>query len=552
MYSAMSQSETVLSEQLHTLKLRFAEQLEAKIQVLAGRWSALGGTLEDSDALHDLELLAHNLAGAGATFGYASVSETARALENIFSRALDPASSQEINPSARIGHLIERLIRAASTPSEPVAMGGKLARGKSETGRDQRLIFLVDDDREQASLLAEGIRHFGYEVRVFASPRGIETALARSRPDLVLMDIIFPEGPSYGLECVTAISDPQVWGIPLIFMSSRDDFEARLAAVRAGASDYFQKPADPIKLIERIDQLTAVNQPEPYRILVVEDDETLAEAYALALRGSGMTVEIVSEPREITRCLDEFDAELILMDLYLPRCSGLDLAKVIRQQEAYTSVPIVFLSTEGRLDRQMLAMSLGGDDFLTKPIRPDYLVASVFSRVQRARVLRSFMVKDSMTGALNHANILESLRSEVARASRSGGRFAFALIDIDLFKTVNDTYGHPTGDRVIKSLARLLQQRLRRTDVIGRYGGEEFALILPDTEATQAHEVVDALRGCFEAIRQSAGSQEFAVTFSAGVATYPQFENAGSITEAADKALYLAKNRGRNQVVLAG
>jgi len=539
-----------LTDEILELRQRFAEQLDAKVDALSRRWALGERSLESLPRVQELELMAHNLAGSGATFGYPAVSEAARALEQIFCSALARESCTDAGLADQVEELLDRLRRACGESAEPLENSGIPRAKRTRTETDQRLIFVVDDDPPQAELVAEGIRQFGYAVRIFPSPTDMYAALGTARPHLVLMDIVFPQGSSHGIDSAAAVSEPDGWNVPLVFMSTREDFEARLGAVRAGARDYFVKPVDTIRLIERIDELTSEEEAEPYRVLVVEDDQALAQVYALSLTDAGMQVEVVSDAWEVTNRLEGFDVELILMDLYLPKCSGLELAKVIRQQDAYASVPIVFLSTESRLDQQLLAMSLGGDDFLTKPISPNHLVAAVSSRVQRARVMRSFMVRDSMTGAFNHATTLDHLRAEVSRASRGSTEFTFSIIDLDHFKSVNDTYGHPVGDRVIKSLARLLQQRLRRTDIVGRYGGEEFALILPDTQLEQAYALIESLRRQFAKLRQGDNGSEFRVTFSAGIAAYSLYPNAGALTEAADKALYQAKEQGRDRVVL--
>ncbi len=264
-----------------------------------------------------------------------------------------------------------------------------------------------------------------------------------------------------------------------------------------------------------------------------------------------MATMTVNNPLEVMGSLADFNPDLILMDMYMPGCNGIELAKVIRQIDSYVSIPIVYLSSETDVDKQLAAMRTGGDDFLTKPIQPEHLVSYVSSRAERMRIIRSFMDRDSLTGLLNHTRTKESLGICLERARRLGSPLVFAMLDIDKFKSVNDTYGHPVGDRVILSLSRLLRQRLRKTDIIGRYGGEEFAVILPDTDIRSAKKMLDEIRESFSLIKNQAAKSEFFVTFSCGMAVYPEHEDPASICSAADRALYDAKHGGRNRVVTA-
>ena len=168
--------------------------------------------------------------------------------------------------------------------------------------------------------------------------------------------------------------------------------------------------------------------------------------------------------------------------------------------------------------------------------------------MERYRKLRSMMVTDSLTGLLNHVTLKEALAREVLLATRQNTPVTFCMIDLDQFKQVNDTYGHPAGDRVLKGVSRLFRQRLRRSDIIGRYGGEEFAIIFPNTEAEDAFLVIDKLRQDFAETRFQSDVETFSVTFSAGLASYPQFPTHSELRTAADQALYFAKRRGCNQV----
>ncbi|HEX9080540.1 MAG TPA: diguanylate cyclase, partial [Desulfuromonadaceae bacterium] len=414
-----------------------------------------------------------------------------------------------------------------------------------------KLVYILDDDPLFCKKLGEQIRCFGYETREFTSRRNMLDAPWEPFPAAIIIDMIMQEGDFSGAEAVFTIEEHIGRCPPVIFVSRGSSIEARLEAVKAGGEAYFCKPVPISDLIDCLDRITSDRKVDPYRILIIDDDVELADYYALTLQGQGMETRVLNRPLQVMEHLVNFKPDLILMDMYMPECNGYELARAIRQMEAYVSIPIVFLSSETCVKRQLVAMRMGGDDFLTKPIEPDHLVSSVTIRAERMRVIRNFMERDSLTGLYNRSMSEEHLELAVMRAKRSGGNLAFAMIDIDAFKKINDTYGHPTGDRVIVTLARLLQQRLRKTDIVGRFGGEEFIVVLPDTDLDAAREVLDTIRQSFGLVRHAYARGEFSVTFSCGIAAYPRYAEVSTLCDAADKALYRAKEKGRNRVEVA-
>ena len=412
-----------------------------------------------------------------------------------------------------------------------------------------RLVYLVTSDPQYGVFLAQQIGHFGYFVQIIMDLNGLENAIAEHISAAILVDLPALEKEMTDRDLFEGIKPFRHSSMPLMFISDEDNQLTRLKAIRAGGKAFFSKPVDIVNLIDRLDDLTTVETSDPYRVLVVEDQAPIANYYKMVLTMAGMDAQVITEPTKVIQQMIEFHPDLVLMDLYMPDVGGAELVRVIRQMDEFVSIPIVFLSSEDDFNKQMEAMSLGGDDFLTKPIKASHLVAVVKSRLERLKTLRSYMVRDSLTGLLNHTSSRSTLIQEVNRCGRQKTRLAVAMLDIDLFKQVNDTYGHAAGDNVLKSLSRLLKQRLRKSDIIGRYGGEEFMALLLDVDAEQAFRIMEEIRIHFSEVKHFAtpnGSLQ--VTFSCGIATYPEITDPKMLTEAADQALYAAKAAGRNQV----
>jgi diguanylate cyclase (GGDEF)-like protein len=529
----------------------YAAQLPETLRQIDQTWAQLPRDRWDEERFASLHRMVHSLSGSGRNFGYAMLGDVAHSLEAVLGRHAESRTALGEAQRAPVQALLGELHQAALHRDVPELAGLADIVQACPRHPGSRHVYVVDDDPAMAESLNIQLSYFGYEVSVFHTLSDFRLAM-RSNPDVVvLIDITFPEDEWGGIRTMKEIQQGRDDPVPVIFVTSHDEFRARLEAVRAGGIQYLGKPANIGALIDKLDELTSTLPPASYRVLILDDSEHITAYYSAILEQAGMEVEAINDPFRVMESLLEFVPDLILLDLYMPECSGMEVARVIRQLDAFVGIPIVFLSAEGDVDKQLMAMGLGGDDFLTKPVEPQHLVAAVGHRIRRSLVLRSLMVRDSLTGLFNHTAIKEQLAREVAQAKRQRKTLAFAMIDIDHFKEVNDTHGHPVGDRVIKSLSRLLRQRLRETDIVGRYGGEEFAVILSNTDGEAAAEVLNAIREDFSRLRHLAEREEFSVSFSCGIAEVADFGNAITLCDAADKALYKAKVNGRNRVALA-
>lgn len=548
----MDEAQENLLAQLQLLRDHYVRDLPGKIrQIREGLDELRSGW--DSEALRTLHRHTHSLTGSGATFGFAEVSAAARALEHVLKNLVEADAGPEHPDVEKIESLLCALEAADQTTAGNTVdeSAGIVLRPNALPSQERRLVFVVDDDTELAREQRLQYELHGYQVREFNDFDGLVEAVRKDKPQAIIMDVVFPQGDLAGIEKIAQLRRDVDDLPPVIFVSQREDLAARLAAVRAGAAAYYTKPIDLSGIVETLDRLTMHDGNAPYRVLVVDDDESLAFHNALTLQRAGMDTQVLTDPALILEVLANFQPELILMDLYLPGCTGIELAAVIRQQEIYVGMPIVFFSVETDIGKHLDAMRAGGDDFLIKPIAPAHLLATVEARVRRARTITALMVRDSLTGLLNHTAIEEQLDRELGLQLRHGSVLSYAMVDLDHFKQVNDRYGHAAGDRVIRGLSRMLRQRFRQTDLLGRYGGEEFVVILPGTDTHLAVRLLDEVREAFSRIRFVAGDQGFSVTFSAGVASAPPFVDSVKLQGEADRALYRAKEAGRNQVLVA-
>ncbi|MCB2107592.1 MAG: diguanylate cyclase [Rhodobacteraceae bacterium] len=541
-----------LLERLNRLSVEFGETLSARVKEVRRIWTLIPRqpSIEEARvALMKIHDIVHALAGAGKSFGFPAVSSAAAPLDGLFRLLREHGQALTSEEIAQIELLIQGLEDATLTPRQALDIKDIDDQQKPQTGTRAPLHLLIVTSKglsDATTALRDAIRTFGHGSDVVTSDSDIPREIALGAPAVVYVDVSADPEALEIVQRSAALNQ-----LPLIVASDRTGFKDRLKAVRSGAALFLAKPFEHQDLALHLASIEEQQVQRPYRVVIAEDETALASFYQLTLEHAGLETRVVRDPSKILSTLSGFDPDLILMDLYMPECSGLELAQIIRQFPAYTTVPILFLSTESRLDLQLRARHLGGDDFLPKPLHPGQLISAVTSRANRYRDLKKLTDRDSLTGLLNHTNILRNLERETIAAARTNAPLALCMVDIDHFKNVNDTYGHVVGDQVIVRITHMLRNRLRRIDYVGRYGGEEFAVVMPNTDADAARAVMEQLRLAAEAIEHYAEQGTFRVTISCGIATFPEHGENAVLVAAADEALYKAKKSGRNRVVAA-
>lgn len=414
------------------------------------------------------------------------------------------------------------------------------------SGEDEALIGLLLADPEQAADLARQIAFFGYRAQLLPEVG----ALAEINDDApfaaLLVDL---DLPGVG-EALGALHARRSHPLPSILLATTDDLATRLAAVRAGGDAFFEHPLALSDLIHRLDALTTPASPEPYRVMVVEDSRAQAKHADIVLKSVGFSSHVVTEPMKLMEALVEFHPELILMDMQMPEVSGLELARVLRQHPGYAGIPIVFLSAEDDAQKRLTALTIAGDDFLTKPLRADQLVEAVSNRAQRARAVQTQKATDALTGLLNRQHFLTALEAEVSRAGRTSAPLALAVLDVDGLARINQQHGQHVGDHVLQALARLFAQRLRKTDTLGRIGDDRVGILLPNCNAPNAVSLLTQLCRQFSGLTHRTVNGEVQAKLSGGLALLTDHA-VGPLMTSAELALTDAKRQGGNRIVLA-
>jgi two-component system cell cycle response regulator len=286
-------------------------------------------------------------------------------------------------------------------------------------------------------------------------------------------------------------------------------------------------------------------------VLVVDDEEIICTLFAAMLGHYGRYhVVTTTDGRQVIDILRREPFDVMLLDMSMPAISGLEVLRQVTQ--AFEELPVIIVTGHGSIEIAVESMQAGAADFVTKPVPAAVLHLRIQKALEHART-RRLASTDGLTGVYNQRTFQERLSQEIARADRYSRPLSVLMIDVDHFKVYNDTYGHPQGDIVLQDLARLLQEMSRTSDTVARCGGEEFAIILPETDSVGAQKIGQRL--CEQVARAPFPGQDLmpggTLTISIGVATYASAGTKEALLQAVDTALYTAKREGRNRVRVA-
>jgi two-component system cell cycle response regulator len=448
-------------------------------------------------------------------------------------------------------------------------------------------VLVVDDILSNVKLLEAKLTSEYFEVVTAYSGTEALAKMDESDPDIVLLDVMMPGMDGFEV-CRRIKANPKTAHVPVVMVTALDQPTDRVAGLEAGADDFLTKPVDDAALFARVRSLvrlkmmtdelrmrettgqsmglvdpasTLIEAGITGRILIIEDRPESVAWFSGALEPANKVSAVDTFEEALVRVRGG-DYDLIVVSLGMRGFDGLRLCSQLRSLPEGRNVPILVVVSDGDRRKLNQALEMGVNDYLTRPVDKNELVARVRTQLRKklyadrvrhnVQLSLEMAITDQLTGLHNRRYMSRHLDNLLAQASKSGKALAFLIMDIDFFKSVNDTHGHDIGDEVLREFARRISANVRGIDLACRYGGEEFVVVMPDTDVAYAYAVAERLRKSIETtpIEISRAPGKLSITISIGIAeSENDNDSAEDLLYRADQALYRAKKTGRNRVV---
>jgi two-component system cell cycle response regulator len=448
-------------------------------------------------------------------------------------------------------------------------------------------VLVVDDVPANVKLLDARLSAEYFDVITATNGRDALAICERAECDVVLLDVMMPGMDGFEV-CRQLKANASTHHLPVVMVTALDQPSDRVRGLEVGADDFLTKPVSDVALVARVRSLArlkmmtdelrmraltskeiGIESPEREaiaetgrdgRILLIDDKPASSERIAAMLKGEH-GVDVEADPNEALFRAAEGSYDLLIVSLALENFDGLRLCSQMRSLERTRNIPVLALAEGDNNARLIRGLEIGVNDFLLRPIDKNELLARVRTQIRKKRYTErlrdnvqlsiEMAITDPLTGLYNRRYMESHLGSLVEQASSRGKPLTVLVLDIDYFKAINDTHGHDAGDDVLREFSLRIRKSIRGIDLACRYGGEEFVVVMPETDLAVATMVAERLRRriATEPFPIQQATRTIEVTISVGISALGANDSAANILKRADQALYRAKRDGRNRVV---
>jgi diguanylate cyclase (GGDEF)-like protein len=443
----------------------------------------------------------------------------------------------------------------AAPSAAPAPEPASLTRHAPAQPAQEKRVLHLSAEGELSNEIQQKLEASGFPVDKLDTVEELKEMLGAYAPAMVIVDAAFAGTLESIGELLRVVRSRSSQKVSLVSFAESADVAVRLRAMRAGADAFIVLPQPPGEVLSRIFELLDAGSSSPFRVLIIEDDRSQALFAESILRKAGMETRAVNDPIGALEELDAFNPELILMDLYMPDCDGMELTTLIREREAFINIPIVFLSGEHDEEKRFDALSAGGDDYLEKPIRPKHLISAVTNRVRRARATarrtQTFNPRDPVTGLLDRSYVLERISELLAQEQGAPAAGGVLFMLLDGAHTIRERIGLTAFDQLLSQAGAYIAQQVRPQDFASRYGDTSFFMLLHEMDEGEMMAYAERVRQSFSQHLFELGDRTITLAVSIGLATFAQnFGDTAGLLNAAERASTTARTTPDKKVTL--
>lgn len=528
---------------LEHLREQFVAGAQRRVGLIAALVQKLARARDDTAALEDLRQHAHRLSGAAATYGYPELARSGQAIAAEVGDLLaheSPLSDAQLRRwQQRLSAIRRDFGRAHSGAVVPVA-----SRDLEPAGT----VLVVMSWGPTRERLGRVLQSQGLKVRTASDRATARRALRKQPPDALVIDLSV-QGGTVAQVVETLRDQPGGDRSVVLFLTGEGAFDDRLQAIRAGADAVMEGEIVPERVSVKLQALLRRQDRDRGHVLYLEGDPDQAAYVERLLRAAGYQVTVCIDPVRFGETVAAVAPDLVLMETVLPGVRGVDVARALRQEPRYRTLPLLFLTTTVDVDRA----AVEADGWLKKPIDPRLLLATIDNHLQRAQMRAEMRELDSTTNQLHHAAFERQLTQWMTGGDPARVPCALVIVDLDVTGELNARFGHALCDDLLRSLGQSLRDHIPGAHLCGRYDGDAFALLILNQADEDIERTIEQLRANFAGLeRYAPDGRVYQVNFSAGIARFqPGWRRPRLWLAATEDAVRAAKQRGGGRLAFA-